>query len=65
MRRVSKIGCNAEDFVDSDLDGFRPYDGDCDDNDPTVLSGAAGSGGIDNDCDNQIDEGLNTDLLFG
>ena len=41
--------------VDEDDDGVFPYDGDCDNNDPTVYAGALElCDGLDNDCDGII-----------
>jgi hypothetical protein len=56
-------GCSSSDFVppeflDLDEDGFRPYDGDCDDEEPGAYPGAIEvADGVDNDCDGLIDEG--------
>lgn len=46
---------------DADSDGFSPADGDCDDANQSTYPGAPELGdGLDNDCDGNIDEGLNT-----
>ncbi|MFC1611892.1 putative metal-binding motif-containing protein [Myxococcota bacterium] len=52
-----------EDFCDLDGDGLSPAEGDCDDNDPNVFPGAAEmcGDGIDQDCDNVVDEGCVSD----
>ena len=57
------VGCDPTDFVpieflDADEDGFRPYDGDCDDGDATIYPGAPEIAGdeIDQDCDGHDDE---------
>src|SRR4029079_10620089 len=45
--------------VGADLDGMTEADGDCDDSNPGVFTGAPERcDGIDNNCDNNIDEGL-------
>ena len=45
--------------------GFVVTDGDCDDDDPMVFPGVAEScDGIDQDCNGQIDEGLETTRYF-
>ena len=55
-------GCSSSDFVppeflDGDEDGYRPYDGDCDDEDGWVYPTAVEMcDGVDNNCDGQIDE---------
>jgi hypothetical protein len=44
-------------IIDNDCDGLAPCDGDCDDNDPGVHSGAPERcNGVDDNCDGQIDE---------
>jgi hypothetical protein len=47
------------DHLDSDGDGQRPCEGDCDDGDPTVLTGAPeqACGGVDEDCDGTLHAG--------
>ena len=56
-------------YVDDDGDGFAEVDGDCNDSEPLIHPGAAedlGSptpdvgDGMDNDCDNLVDEGTST-----
>ena len=55
-------GCDPTDFVppeflDLDDDGFRPYDGDCDDDDPDRSPAISETcDGVDNNCDGRIDE---------
>ncbi len=47
--------------TDQDGDGFTEQAGDCDDRDPAVHPGAAEvCDGVDNDCDDQVDEGYTT-----
>jgi hypothetical protein len=51
------------DCIDGDGDGYTTCDGDCDDRDATVHLGATEiCDGRDNDCDGQVDEGLDGDL---
>jgi len=46
---------------DADGDGQTPLDGDCDDDDPSILLGAEETcDGRDEDCDGEIDEGTQT-----
>ncbi len=46
------------DLADDDADGYPPAGGDCDDADPTVHPGADEvADGVDQDCDDVIDEG--------
>ena len=51
-------GCGAAD-IDSDEDGFLQCIDDCNDNDPDINPGATEvcGDGVDNNCDDQIDEG--------
>ena len=47
--------------VDYDLDGQSPDDGDCDDTNPTIYLGAPEiCDGLDNDCNGQVDDGIDT-----
>ena len=51
--------------VDADADGVSVEDGDCDDSDPEVLPGAVEQcNGIDDNCDGEIDEGLDHQLWY-
>ena len=51
--------------VDNDGDGLAEVDGDCDDNDSSVHPGAYdGCDGVDQDCDDEIDEDAATDDVF-
>jgi hypothetical protein len=53
------LDCNPADFLDTDADGFRPLDGDCNDLDATSYPDAEEvCDGVDNNCDQQVDEGL-------
>ncbi|MFC3414448.1 HYR domain-containing protein [Algoriphagus hitonicola] len=60
---IVTISINSVDVgdLDSDEDGFTPNQGDCDDSDATVYPGAPElCDGKDNDCDGDIDEGVQT-----
>jgi Putative metal-binding motif len=47
--------------VDADDDGFSPDEGDCDDADASTFPGAPEAcDGVDNDCDDEVDEGCGT-----
>lgn len=49
----------APGLEDTDGDGFSVAEGDCNDNDPDVYPGATEvCNGVDDNCDNQIDEGV-------
>ena len=51
-------------YTDADEDGFYSYE-DCDDNNPAIYPGAAeGCDGLDNDCNNLIDDGLAIQTYF-
>ena len=52
----------VEDFViDADGDGYTTEDGDCDDADSSIHTGAIEiCDGVDNNCDGQIDEEVTT-----
>ena len=51
----------VEDFVtDADGDGHTTEDGDCDDADSSIHTGAIGIVCVDNNCDGQIDEEVTT-----
>jgi hypothetical protein len=55
--------CDNADGIDEDGDGF-PAGPDCDDADDVVWPGGEElCDGVDNDCDNQADEGLNCTLV--
>ncbi len=61
------IACGDDDnqsvelYVDTDLDGFSEEEGDCDDNNSEINPNATEiCDGVDNNCDGQIDEGLET-----
>jgi len=55
---LALAGCKP----DADQDGVTLRDGDCDDGDPTVFPDAPEAcDGIDNDCDEVVDEGLDAD----
>ncbi len=61
-------GCDPTDFVpaeflDLDEDGYRPYDGDCNDEDATINpTQEEVCDGIDNDCDGQVDDGVSVTM---
>jgi pimeloyl-ACP methyl ester carboxylesterase len=52
--------------VDDDGDGYTENEGDCNDDDDTIYTGAKEtcSDGIDQDCDGEIDEGCGTRAIF-
>jgi hypothetical protein len=53
------------DNEDNDGDRFTPAEGDCDDDDEDVYPGADETcNGIDDDCDDDIDEGLATETYY-
>ncbi|MFM7202976.1 MAG: MopE-related protein [Myxococcota bacterium] len=55
--------CSGSDLIDVDQDGFPggAFGADCDDENPNTFPGAEEYGdGADNDCDDIIDEGLDT-----
>jgi len=52
-------GLTCMNCLDYDGDGLTGCDGDCDEGDPTIHSGAPElCNGVDDDCDGQIDEGI-------
>lgn len=52
-------------FGDEDGDGYTPSDGDCDDNDPSINPSADEiCDGQDNDCDGEIDQGLDVQYFL-
>jgi hypothetical protein len=56
----NRFGDASPDCGDSDLDGFSVVNGDCDDNDPSrhILSRELAGNGLDDDCDEFIDEDI-------
>ena len=64
-----EAGCDPTDFVppeflDLDEDGFRPYDGDCNDEDASQYPGATEEcDEVDNNCDGEVDEGLSITIF--
>jgi hypothetical protein len=57
-----EAGCDPTDFIppeflDQDADGYRPFDGDCNDEDDGIHPGSSEAcDDIDNDCDGEVDE---------
>lgn len=69
VKAVDPAGGEGSDTVqftvglpDADGDGFKPSEGDCDDSNPNIHPDAVElCNGIDDNCNNKIDEGLSTD----
>ena len=52
-------------FLDADGDGYRPYDGDCDDDNASTFPGAAEAcDGVDNNCNDEIDEEVTITVYY-